>query len=164
MRYDSSRSNQTPFTEFIAADYRCVCPNRCTGADNSTFVSGMPFGVLCAGGQVVREHTRRSAENVIYKLYAVVDRYVVLYLHAVAYLDVVAYVHVLAKLAVLADNAMALDVAEVPNLRPFADDYIIINNACRVHKIFTHLNRPLKSIVEHSLSGNLTVTPSAADL
>ena len=55
--------------------------------------------------------------------------------------DVVADVHILAEGTVLPDDSAALDMAEVPNLRPGADGYPIVDITAFVNEKVFHPGR-----------------------
>ena len=74
----------------------------------------------------IREHHGGAAENVIFKLNALIYGYVVLDLHAVADLHIVGNVHVLTEGAVLANGRSGLHMREVPDLGSGTDGNVVV--------------------------------------
>ena len=86
-----------------AADYGAVGSQRGAFSDQGLLIYSVD-GIFRSRHGDVGEHAARSAEDVVFQLYAFVDGYVVLYLNAIAYLDIVADVDVLSEGTVLADG------------------------------------------------------------
>ena len=77
----------------------------------------------------IGKHTGRTAEDVVFKLYALVDGNVVLDANAITDFDVITDIHILPKRAVLANDGTALHMAEMPNLGAFTYRDIVIDIA-----------------------------------
>jgi len=137
----------------VAADDGAV------GAEGGAFTDE-GAGVDAVNGEVgtgrgdIGEHAGGTAEDVVFYLYAFVDRDVVLDAHAVAYLDVVADVDVLAEGAALTEGGAALDVAEVPDFGAGTDGYVVVDIAAFVNEIVLHV---WKEILQRSTSEILDV-------
>ena len=89
-------------------------------------------------GTHIREYARRAAKHVILQFYAFVDGYVVLDTDAVSNPDVVRDIDILSQRTVAPDDGSFLNVAEMPNLRPRADGYAIVDITAFVNEEILH--------------------------
>ena len=77
-------------------------------------------------------------DTLFWILYAFVDGYVVLDTDAVSDPDVVRDIDILSQRTVAPDDGSFLNVAEMPNLRPRADGYAIVDITAFVNEEILH--------------------------
>ena len=82
------------------------------------------------------ENTRRTTENIILNLHALVYRNIILHTNSVANLHIVGNIDILPERTFLAYHGTALYVTEMPYLCSFANLHIIINITRLMYKIF----------------------------
>ena len=91
-------------------------------------------------GGHIGKHATRSTEHIVLNLNAFVDGDVVLYTHMVANLHIVAHIYVLSERAAFTYHCTRLDMAEMPNLCPFANAHVVVNVTAFVYLIVIHSN------------------------
>ncbi len=110
----------------MTANYRAVGPECRVVLYESALIVFVAFGVSGAWSEIVREHHGRAAENIVFKLNALIYGHVVLDFHAAADLDIIGNVYVLAEGAVLAYCCSRLHVREAPDLGSGTDGNIVV--------------------------------------
>lgn len=121
-RDDRAGSDHGVVPDGNAAEDGRVRSETCSSADVRGAMILGPIPRKCRSGrQHIREHDRRSAEDVIFKRDAVIHRDVVLNLHIAADADVRTKHDILPDAAIATDDDTTQDVAEMPDVCSFAD-------------------------------------------
>ena len=124
--------------------YRMAADDSAIGTQRGTFANP-GFGIHAMHGKMrtrrghIGEHTAWTAEHIVLNLNAFIDGDVVLHPYTITNLHIIAHIHILAERAVLSNDSTLLDMAEMPNLRAFADAHIFIDITAFVYEIFAHL-------------------------
>ena len=86
----------------------------------------------------IRENAGRSTEDIVFKLNAFVDGNIVLDPDSIPYADIVTNIHILAQGTILSDDSSLLDMAEMPNFRPGANQDAVIHVTALVNEKVLH--------------------------
>ena len=126
------------------AAYGVTTDNGTVGTEGGTFLDEC-LGIdavnreMGTGCRDIGENAGGAAEHIVLNLHTFIDGNIVLNTDAIADADIVANVDILTQGAVLAQTSTLLDMAEVPDLRAFADFYVFVNITTRMYEIFFHI-------------------------
>ena len=133
-----TRTNHRPSADGVSADDGRVGSDGGSHADQRFFITCRALGIFCPRGQIIGEHHRRSAENIVLQLDPFIDGNVVLHLDAVADADVACNIDILPKGAVFPDDRSALQMAKIPYFCILSDGHTGVDVAALMHKKIRH--------------------------
>jgi hypothetical protein len=100
----------------------------------------------------IRENTRRPTKDIVLQFNAFVHRDIVLEPAAIPDPDIAANIHILPERTVPTDDSSPLDMAEMPNLGPFADGDPIVDIAALMNEKVLHSEQMFEKVTPPSFA------------
>ena len=148
-RHNGSSGDQS------AAPYRMTAHNRAIRTEGSSLTHARTrvntmYREVRPWCIYIRENAGRSTEDVIFNINALIDGNIVLDPDTIPNADIVANIHILAQGTILTNNSPALDMAEMPNIRPGANLDAVIHVTALVNEKVLHCPTSLSFLSNHS--------------
>lgn len=119
--------------DIVAANYRAICPERCTFADVSWRKLVLAFD-MCTRCKYICEYHRRTAKHILVKGHALIDGNIILEFAAITDRNIGACHNVLPDRAVTADDGARQNMRKVPYLGSVANAGSRINHSRFMNK------------------------------